>query len=341
MAFLHIFFPYLIFAIGCQGDLPELQRAIELQEKGNKLKALQMYEDIIERYPNHESTSIAKEKLENIYNETANKVRTLNPEAAYIITNAQLELFPKGEYAKDAENRFDDLEIEKDKYVAIKKEDNTACKMAKKNAKAKDWNIYLDSFPNGDCSREAKEEIRRMDSTLCSRAQKGGPNEWREYLQEFPSGKCAEEAKGKSKQVPLTPDKKTEFDKLISDCSRKAQKCQMLQDRFNDIIIKGEIEYLTGPYYSWLSRWLETVDLAKDTVQNKVQNDTKAGFDMGGVISNYETKCADICATNYTHLSDILACQEAKMSRGVQQAEKWEKYLELYPKGGCSKIAKP
>jgi len=341
MSFVHLFLLPISFIVGCQGDLPALQRAIELEEKGAKLTALKQYEDILNRYPDHESSVVAIKRLENLYNETANRVRLQNPEAAYIITNAQINRFPDGQYTKEAKSRIDDLGLEKELYLARKKEDKNACKTAQSKAEPESWKTYLTSFPTGDCAREGRDELRRLDSNLCKQAQKGGSKEWREYLRSFPKGSCAEEAMMKVRQDPLPSNKATTARRLVQECSRLSQRCKGLSDRHYDIIERNDPRYLIGNWADHLRARLEDVGISRNIALRQIQRYEEEGFDVAELSTYYEDVCLKPCAASYDHLKEIRACQEADAAIGAQSSDLWEAYMKEYPKGGCITIARP
>lgn len=85
--------------------------------------------------------------------------------------------------------------------------DRNACQYARKDSKLETWKFYLENFPNGECSAEAKAALHEANAALqrdldskdqaaCNKARQQNSFEgWDQYLKNFPNGKCNFEAK--------------------------------------------------------------------------------------------------------------------------------------------------
>ena len=75
----------------------------------------------------------------------------------------------------------------------VRQDDQDACETAKKYNTIYYWNFYIENFPEGKCSAEAKKAV---DKLSCEEARKENSSyDWENYLKEFPEGQCAAEAK--------------------------------------------------------------------------------------------------------------------------------------------------
>lgn len=92
--------------------------------------------------------------------------------------------------------------------------------------------FYLENFPNGECSDEAKAALESAQNTkdqiACNRARQQNSFEgWRLYLLDFPNGKCAFEAKVNKKKLKTSNDldwssrstKSMEYNQAVSYCN--------------------------------------------------------------------------------------------------------------------------
>jgi hypothetical protein len=79
-------------------------------------------------------------------------------------------------------------------------DDQNACEYARKESNIETWKFYLENFPNGECSDEAKAALEgannAKDQIACNQAKRLSTVEgWSKYLTDFTHGKCAFEAK--------------------------------------------------------------------------------------------------------------------------------------------------
>ena len=75
----------------------------------------------------------------------------------------------------------------------VRQDDQDACETATKYNTIYYWNFYIENFPEGKCSAEAKKAV---DKLSCEEARKENSSyDWENYLKEFPEGQCAAEAK--------------------------------------------------------------------------------------------------------------------------------------------------
>ena len=90
--------------------------------------------------------------------------------------------------AEEKENEAIDVQEKKESKPKYDKKDRMACEYARSEANYFAWKSYLEKYPDGECSAEAKEEL---DNIACKTAEKKNSAEvWRKYLQKFPDGKC-------------------------------------------------------------------------------------------------------------------------------------------------------
>lgn len=82
--------------------------------------------------------------------------------------------------------------------------DYVMCEEVRKENHSRDWQRYLEKFPDGRCADEALAsikdeaaiEITARDEELCATLHKNNTRTaWERYLREFPDGKCADEGK--------------------------------------------------------------------------------------------------------------------------------------------------
>lgn len=111
-------------------------------------------------------------------------------------------------------------------------DDKNACAYARKESNIDTWKFYLENFPNGECSDEAKAALESAQNTkdqiACNRARQQNSFEgWRLYLLDFPNGKCAFEAKVNKKKLKTSNDldwssrstKSMEYNQAVSYCN--------------------------------------------------------------------------------------------------------------------------
>jgi hypothetical protein len=85
-------------------------------------------------------------------------------------------------------------------------DDLNACEFARKDSNVETWKFYLENFPNGECSAEAKAALQSdsdsKDQTACNEAREQNSFVgWEQYLKNFPNGKCNFEAKVNMKKA--------------------------------------------------------------------------------------------------------------------------------------------
>lgn len=90
-------------------------------------------------------------------------------------------------------------------------DDKNACAYARKESSIDTWKFYLENFPNGECSDEAKAALEgaqnAKDQIACNQArQENSFAGWQKYLTNFPNGKCNFEAKVNKKKLKKTTD---------------------------------------------------------------------------------------------------------------------------------------
>ena len=130
----------------------------------------------------------------------ASELIDLEKEATIIAATEEYDGSPQALKAAIRNNVAKIVEAEKKENEAIaaqeKKEskpksnskDRMACEYARSEANYFAWKSYLEKYPDGECSAEAKEEL---DNIACKTAEKKNSAEvWRKYLQKFPDGKC-------------------------------------------------------------------------------------------------------------------------------------------------------
>ncbi len=90
-------------------------------------------------------------------------------------------------------------------------DDKNACEYARKESNIDTWKFYLENFPNGECSDEAKAALEgarnAKDQIACNQArQENSFAGWQKYLTNFPNGKCNFEAKVNKKKLKKPTD---------------------------------------------------------------------------------------------------------------------------------------
>ena len=325
----------------CQTELAELTRAKELQDRGAKLEALQIYEDILVRYPEHPSAEQAKSSLEGLYRDASSTIRGVDPDAAYRLTQRQLELFPNGEFSTEAKGQLSALKDESRIYLIAKEKQKKMCTTAQQTPSVVLWRDYLSQYPNGLCYREAREGLRDIERSLCEEARAGQVGLWREYLEEFPEGSCAEEAKSKSILNPLPEKERANVVPLLKECKRLAEKCPKLNERFSSLVQQKELQYIRGSYYAYLTKWLDAYEMAAVEVNKKLISLEQQGFDISSEQTEYQLICIEACAPNQKVRDEIRDCKFALDASGEQSSQLWQEYLIKYPNGACVSLAKP
>lgn len=321
----------------CQGSLPELSRAKEQYEQGAKLEALQMYEDIIKRYPDHPNAQEAKQQLERMYFDAANAIVSSNPLSAYTILEQQLRLFPDGGLAMEAKKLHN--RIENEALVFQKKEAQALalCQKSRKTQQVSLWREYTKNYPTGDCAREAEDSIRDLEKIFCAKAREGSPALWEQYLKDFPQGSCAQEAKEKSIRKALNPEHTQSLRIHTKECRRLAEKCPRLQERFVELVRKKETDYLRGSYYAYLKNWISAYEDASKEANTQLDSLEKEGFDVADVRKEAQKDCVDSCSENKDSLRDLKSCV---LAFDTQTKERWDEYVREHPNGACVSIAR-
>jgi hypothetical protein len=321
MIYINLFFSflYISFLFGCQSELPELTRAKELHDRGSKLEALQIYEDILLRYPENPASDKAKSALEGLYHEAAAIIRSSDPQAAYRLTKKQLELFPQGDFSTDAKKQIIALQTEADVYLAAQKKQKKMCTTAQQSPSALLWRVYLKEYPNGLCYREAREGLRDIEKSLCEKARAGQVRLWRTYLEDFPEGSCAEEAKSKSILNQLPEQEKLVVVPLLKECKRLAEKCPKLNERYQSLVQQKELKYLRGSYYAYLNKWLDAYDIAGDSLNAKLASFEQQGLDVASARTEYQIACVEACALNQKIRIEIRDCTQQNFGKNTFQ----------------------
>ena len=86
--------------------------------------------------------------------------------------------------------------------------DSTACEYARSESDDFAWRVYLEKYPNGECSAEARE---KLDKSACRKAEKrNSAASWEEYLAEFPDGECEFKARTTLKKLKAKEKKEAE-----------------------------------------------------------------------------------------------------------------------------------
>lgn len=334
---IHIFFSIFLFT-ACQSELPELSRAKEQYAQGAKLEALQMYEDIIKRYPNHSSAAEAKQLLETMYVEAAKSAALENPSSAYKIAQKQLRTFPNGAKAKETKSFIEEIQPKALLFEKKQKAELELCTQAKSSNDISLWRRYLQEYPSGVCARKADDEIRELDKKQCANARKGSPTLWRTYLENFPQGLCHKEAEQNSVRKEITNEQISVLDPHLKECSRLAEKCPRLHERYKELIQKNEMDYLRGSYYAYLKNWLaaynDSAKLGKDALMLLGEE----GYDISSLEVEYNETCVQACAQNQNDFTDLKACI---LAFDAQSSEQWKDYTQKFPKGACVAIARP
>lgn len=334
---IHIFFSLFIFS-ACQSELPELSRAKEQHAQGAKLEALQMYEDIIKRYPQHPSSTEAKVLLEDMYFEAAKIASKDNPLSAYRIVQRQLQKFPNGTKSKEAKVFLEKIQPSALAFQVKQKEEEDLCKKAQSSQNVVDWRAYITRYPTGSCIRQARDEIRELDKKSCIEAREGSPVLWQNYIENFPQGSCLKEAQEKSVRKDMSNDDRLIMKIYIRECSRLAEKCPKLHERFNELIQKNETDYLRGSFYAYLKNWLSAYNDTSSQMKADLSRLNEEGFDTSIFQDEYNQICVQACAQNQKDLADLKSCV---LAFDAQNSEQWKKYLEDHPKGACTAIARP
>ena len=337
--YIHLFFALIFCSMtACQGELPELARANEQFTQGAKLEALQMYEDIIKRYPDHPSSKEAKVQLEKMYYDSAMKMASSNPFSSYRIIEQQLRLFPDGVLAKKAESFKSRIQDEAFAYQKREKIAQDFCNKAREQQQVLLWREYKKEYPKGACEREAEDALRDIEKNLCVQAREKDPTLWAQYLKDFPQGSCVAEAKEKSIRVDMTVEQLQNLQVRMKECTRLSDKCSRLHERFSELVRKKETDYLRGSYYAYLNNWLSAYDDASKSTSKILEEYRKQGFDTADVQKDVQKICVDACANNQADLRDLKSCV---ISFDQQSAERWGEYIRDFPNGACASIAQP
>ena len=334
---IHTFFSLFLFA-ACQSELPELSRAKEQYAQGAKLEALQMYEDIIKRYPNHASSKEAKILLEDMYFEAAKNAALKNPLSAYRIAQKQIEMFPDGSKTKETKLFLEEIQPEAMIYEKKQKAEETLCTQAKSSRSVSIWRQYLQEYPSGVCARQADDALRELDRKQCAKAREGSPTLWLAYLEDFPQGLCHKEAQENSVRKEATKEQTSTLEAQMKECSRLAEKCPRLHERFNELIQKKETDYLRGSYYAYLKNWLSAYNDSANLGKKELLRLGSEGFDVSSLETKYKNICVQACAQNQNELKDLKSCI---LAFDAQSSDEWKEYLQKFPKGACASIARP
>lgn len=90
----------------------------------------------------------------------------------------------------------------------VSNKDSVACEYARSESNDFAWRVYLEKYPYGECSGEAK---RELDRSACKKAEKkNSASAWKAYLAEFPDGECEFKARTTLQKLKAKEEKEAE-----------------------------------------------------------------------------------------------------------------------------------
>ena len=236
----------------------------------------------------------------------------------------------------------------------VRQEDDGACKTAKKYNTQYFWSFYLENYSDGECVKEAKAFLEKIDRKACTEAEKANTREnWQSYLGDFPEGGCTAEAKAfldksaceKARENndlyywehyledfpegQCVAEAKVSLDKLSCEIARESNDLYYWRSYLKDFP-EGQCAAEAK------AAWKEAMPREdKSSCENARKNESY--YNWKHYLENYpDGKCVKE-AKAFLERIDRKACAEAKKAN---TRENWQSYLKDFPEGICSAEAK-
>ncbi len=164
-----------VYTINKQGELVELlhptaeETEQRIWEEAKEKNTKASYNEYLAAYPQGKFAEEAKMKTKELEQYAAEntaweKAQKKDRKSAYY---EYLDAFPNGRYAKEAQKRIAEIKAEdKRKAEAKKKADDTAWASAKRKHTIAAYQAYLQKYPNGRHSSEARKKLKQLKSGI-------------------------------------------------------------------------------------------------------------------------------------------------------------------------------
>ena len=249
----------------------------------------------------------------------------------------------------------------------VRQSDHDACETAKKYNEFYYWKHYFENYPNGECVKEAKTALKKLEEAPCKSAGTDKDSlELENYLRDFPNGKCAKEAKDKldkeACEFARQENKylwwwKTYLENFPGGkCAKEAENSlENMDQKACEYAKKANTQESWNYYLESLSypvdyRVRESWDYYLENFPKaKCIAEAKAFFDQSTCEKAREENNLLLwkaylkefpegqCAAEAKETLEKLSCEEARKENDYYD---WERYLKDYPNGKCIKEAK-